>query len=188
MNRTIKKIYGHLNPLKMVKSKLRNIYWRKSTKIQSGRLWCFNLERSLPPSSKLSKTKTPLQTSAAKNTGLPLPSSQLEGVLPWRSWASVFLTLPPATCCWVTAAEGWGLHFSNQLPLMELRLYCRDSALRIPGSWFFPWFIQWCFHIRRGKPRGAQITASPPSSIQILEHVCHWERSLTLSPPPAPEP
>ena len=53
--------------------------------------------RPLP--TPFSDTEIPLQTGAAKNTGLPLPTApQEKGYIPRRSKTSAFLILFPATC------------------------------------------------------------------------------------------
>lgn len=110
-----------------VKSKWRNIYWRKSTKIQSGKLWCFNLDRSLPPSSKLSKTKTPFQTIEAKNIGLPLPSSQLEGA-PSLEELNISVSYP-ARCYLLLSDCSWGV----ETPFFQPAPTHRTEAL-LPGQ------------------------------------------------------
>lgn len=179
--------YIHIKPLKMVlrtKSQWRIIYSRKSTQVWLGGLWCFNIDSSLPPFSKLSKTKTPLQTTCSQEPRAPqLPA---RGLLSLEELNISVSYLVPNHLLLNDCSCREDLHFSNQFPLMESRLYCGGSELRLPGLWWlFLQLIGWCFHIRRGKSKGTQFTITSPSGIQILEHMCHLERNLTLSPPPA---
>ena len=88
-------------------------------------------QSSLPPFSKLSKTKTPLQTTCSQEPRAPqLPARGLLSLKELNISVSYLVPnhlLLNDCSCWED------LHFSNQFPLMESRLYCGGSELRLPG-------------------------------------------------------
>ena len=142
------------------KSKWRIIYSRKSTQVWLGGLWCFNLDSSFPPFSKFSKTKTPLQTTCSQEPRAPSPQLSARGLSSLEELNINISYLAPNYLLLNDCSYGADLHFSNQFPLMESRLYCGGSELRLPGLWrLFLQLIRWCFHIRRGNQKEL---SSPP--------------------------
>ena len=143
------------------KKQMKNYIFKKIYTIWLGGLWCFNLDNSLPPFSKFSKTKTPLQTTCSQEPRAPSPQLPARGLSSLEKLNINISYLAPNYLLLNDCSYGGDLHFSNQFPLMESRLYCGGSELRLPGLWWlFLQLIGLCFHIRRGNQK--ELSSPPP--------------------------
>lgn len=128
-----------------------------------------NQDHSPPPPSQLSKAKIPLQTGAAKSTGLLLPvaftcRSFFQGEAVCHHFSSCPQLPIPEAKFQVGIIMSWRLPSSTQFLLMERRLYFEFSVTEnteaLP-SLFGP--VKWWFHDKGGELRGCQ-TNCPSTS------------------------
>jgi len=168
------------------KKQRKNYIFKKIYTIWLGGLWCFNLDNSLPPFSKFSKTKTPLQTTCSQEPRAPSPQLPARGLSSLEKLNINISYLAANYLLLNDCSYGGGPPFFQPVPThgIEALLWGQWTEITRPVM-ALPPAHRIVFPHQERKPKGTQFTTSSASRIQILEHMCHLERSLTLSLSPA---
>ena len=97
---------------------------------------------------QLSRVETPLQTSAAKNTGFPFPEACRKVSFPEEQYGSVFH--PVYSYLFLRLSSRWVWlrgripTSATQLPLVEWKVYLGNGMLRRMWPWIpFPQLVRW---------------------------------------------